>query len=83
MKEDAEVDWNKPLVTALKGLPVKIQEWEESCKWLKVGAGIYMYNNDGTCVSGGGMRVFNSTDDDEDFKIHMPETYKPSTRFVP
>lgn len=57
-----EVDWNGPLVTAMVGLKIKIWEWEEDCKWLQVGMGRYMYNNDGTCVSGGGMRVFNPVD---------------------
>ncbi|KQT52172.1 MULTISPECIES: hypothetical protein [unclassified Aureimonas] len=45
------IDWTKPLEVS-RGLkmPVTLHTDDGDCKWLKVGFGIYMYNNDGTAV---------------------------------
>jgi hypothetical protein len=49
-----DIDWNGPLEVA-RGLKLPVKLWidDGDCKWLEVGVGRWMFNNDGTCVQGG------------------------------
>nr|WP_313010798.1 hypothetical protein [Brucella intermedia] len=46
-----KIDWNGPLEVARGSiLPVKLWIDDGDCKWLEIGVGRYMFNNDGTGV---------------------------------